>query len=719
MPASPQVEALAEALLDDVVSDALDPTAREGLAARLRGRADVRVCAGCGDVVLARYGAPRCRMCGARAEGEAAPRVDLGDGEEARAPLVLDDLLGGAGGPAPAAFALAPGRAPRKPVALWDDNEDWETRGERLRQEAAEAARKAKEEAERKAREAAEKKAREAAEKKAREEAEKKAREEAEKKAREEAEQKAREAAEKKAREAAEKKAREEAEKKAREEAEKRAREAAEQKARLEAEAAEKRAREEAEAAAKFAAAEAERARAEAEKHRPSLGVVLGAGAGEVSRIDDGPAEGAERADAASVWLRADGTPVLVVPSGVTELRNGRAAPSGVTALELGDLVTLGDAVYVLDKRSELTGLSAPAIHFARKDDKPGGPWPYWNEPVRLGAASHCELNLVDDGVALEHARVVTRFGRVVIEDTSKAEGLIVGGQKVKWAVLEPGRVVKVGAEGPELVVQDGQAELKPKLEKAARMKPSRHVRTKLDVLAPSGEVVRRVFVFSRREVRFGNRGRGVDGKLLNELIIAPGPGESADIGEKQGGLALTRDGLDLRRDGGAEMFLEGDPLTLGKAVPLPRQFHLQVGDGLDLEGRVFRSPAAVERTGIPQLGMKGGHPLECVRIDRVAVPYSYIFLVRMIRFGSETSAPLRLALPGVKEGHGQFIFTDGKFQIVATRTNAPIEVVGVGELEPGVPTNLAIDTEIKIGQATVRFTVAEDGDFDVGALGG
>jgi hypothetical protein len=52
-------------------------------------------------------------------------------------------------------------------------------------------------------------------------------------------------------------------------------------------------------------------------------------------------------------------------------------------------------------------------------------------------------------------------------------------------------------------------------------MKPSLHARTVLDVTDKGGGLVRRVFMFSRREVRLGSKGRGADGQLLNELVLA------------------------------------------------------------------------------------------------------------------------------------------------------------------------------------------------------
>jgi hypothetical protein len=223
------------------------------------------------------------------------------------------------------------------------------------------------------------------------------------------------------------------------------------------------------------------------------------------------------------------------------------------------------------------------------------------------------------------------------------------------------------------------------------------------------------VFIFTRREVRFGKTGRDKNGKLLNELVLLPAPGEEADIAEKQGGLALTREGVEIRRDGGAEMLLDGGELTPGKARLLKGGFELIVGEDLILEGRAFRSGSLPDTKGPPQLGVKGGHPYECVRLERVNCPHTYVFLVRSLRIGSEPNAPLRLELPGVAEGHAQLLLNDGKLQVVATKESAKV-YVGDVELEPGAPTDLGsrqgIDAVVTIGNARLSVREAEDGDF-------
>ena len=63
-------------------------------------------------------------------------------------------------------------------------------------------------------------------------------------------------------------------------------------------------------------------------------------------------------------------------------------------------------------------------------------------------------------------------------------------------------------------------------------------------------------------------------------------------------------------------------------------------GDDLAIDGRAFRSGTLSDQKGPAQLGVKGGHPYECVRLERLNCPHSYVFLVRMLRIGSEASQP-------------------------------------------------------------------------------
>ena len=348
------------------------------------------------------------------------------------------------------------------------------------------------------------------------------------------------------------------------------------------------------------------------------------------------------------------------------------------------------------------------------KDDAPGGPWPYWNETLTVGAAADCGVRLFDDGVDDHHARVVTRFGRVVMEDISGEDcdaGLWVAGERRAWVELTAGVTVRLGQSGPQLRIGKGEAKVQS-VAKARAMKPSRHKRTFLEVRDQYGDVVRRVFVFTRREVRFGSQAYDAGNRMINEWTLTPEAGDRNEIGVKQGALVLSSDTVDLRSDGGAPMALNGVDLERGVPQPLRRGFEVSIGETFQFEGRVYRSPTSVTAAGgPPRLGMKGGHPCECVRLDRRGSDESAVFLVRMLRIGSEASAPLRIEAEGVKESHCRILFSRGKFLIVAPRSDAPVRLGDV-EMDPGAVFPLEINTEIHIGSASLTFRELDDDDF-------
>ncbi len=686
IPAGPDAEGFA-LLLDDEL-ERLDPAARARFAGELEERCApalggaLLICPGCRHVGLARF-APedgRCRAC-SQPLVQRRRAADRAGGGERRAPLNplahgggAAALLGGEVG-GEASFELLSSRALAR-VRLDPDNEDWDA--------IQDAIARAREEREQQRREAEERKRREAEERKRREE--------------EERERLRREEEERKRREEEERKRREEEERLRREE---------EERQRL----------------------------AELEKHRAALGCVAGPKPGEVIRIPDLPDEGpgAETAlfvvgwpDAPETHLYVRGTPAAV---------DGKPVATGAdVVVPMGSLVTIGeDAAYVVEENSEMGGLTADAIHFVRDDKQPGGPWSFWGDPIEIGASGDCAMQVVDDGVDDVHAAVEVRFGQILLTDRSSSDGaddgVYVEGKRRPWVLLQPGVTFRLGPKGPPIKVNEGEAKQRAG-EKARAMKPSRHNRVVLEVRDADGDLLRKVFIFTRREVRFGNRtySREDETRMVNELTLIPGPGEEAEIVEKQGGLALTRDAVDIRRDGGAPMSFNGDELLPGKAQPLKRRFTVEIGEpghGIKLDGRVFRSPTSVEReTGPAQLGMKGGHPFEAVLLNRENTPHTYVFLVRMLRIGSEEHAPLRVMVPGVEPGHCRILFSQGKFLIVAPKANAPVtlqkltaagDVVGDPvEMDAGVAFPLETDTEVALGAeaATLRFRVVDEGDF-------
>ena len=101
-------------------------------------------------------------------------------------------------------------------------------------------------------------------------------------------------------------------------------------------------------------------------------------------------------------------------------------------------------------------------------------------------------------------------------------------------------------------------------------------------------------------------------------------------------------------------------------------------------------------------------------RLDRKKSNHTYVFLVRMLRIGSEPAAPIRLGLPGVSPAHCRIMFSQGKFLIVAPKEDAPV-FLGDLEMDPGVVYPLQINTEIQLGSAVLFFRVVDENDFDPG----
>ena len=688
-------------LLDDE-AELLAPAERQALRERVSSAAHaseaprVCVCEACGNLFLPRYRPEdgRCRVCAAPLDGAAAAGAgSAAAGGQARARVVAE-LQGGMDWEPLERLGLG------KPVKIDADNEDWDQRLARLERERDDEKRRAVADTARKAQEE-ETRRRAAEEERQKKEAEAR-------RQREEAERKQREAAEaaRKAKEVAEAAAR-----KVKEEEERRQREAAE---------AARQAKEEEERRQK--SEEEEAARLKAEQTRPALGGILGPDAGKIVRIEDlGGSPVLKAGDRSRIWIGPDHKARVTVAPGPGERVNGQKV-EGTVELAAGQIVTLGpEQAYVIDQTGELEGVTAPQVHLARADDKPGGPWPYWNETVAIGAAGNCEVRVVDDDVHERHATVSTRFGRIVLEDTSPPDdGVWVKGKRMRWLMLRPGLTFSLGKEGPQLTVKEGEADLQPKGKEARAQKPTRHNRVLFEVQDEKGKTIRKVFVFARREIRFGRSDRDQKtGKVINELALVPSATEGTKIGLEQGGLNLTREGVVLQRwrQGEAEMLLDDEPIAKGQQKALQRHFTIQIGDGMLIDGRVFRSPSDVVLSeGPPRLGIEGGHPFECVRLERVYTAHTYVFLVRMLRLGSGKNVPVRIDVPGVLDVHAQILLKDGKYLILAPKGQVALEPPGAEkfELEPGIPAVLPINAKLFLGQATIVFRTPTEQDFEV-----
>jgi pSer/pThr/pTyr-binding forkhead associated (FHA) protein len=751
----------------------LDPKCAEAARAALaRLRTVVIDCTSCENLTLPRFKSEddRCRSC-----GELLPvSPSYGSVEDAAqvAALLEQDptaVSAGLGAEGSAASAdLGPDTSPAsweivaaKPdvarfLKLSPENLDWDEVLAARQRVVDEARRKLEEEAAKKKAEAealARKKAEEeAAKKKAEAEvlARKKAEEEAAKKkaeadalarkkaeaealARKQAEEEARKKAEAEAlarkqteEEAARKKAEAEAlaRKKAEEDARRKEAEALAAVARAQEEAR----RKEAEALAAVAKAQADaRAKEEederrrkAEQSRPAIGVLTGEKAGQQVRIDDLDPK-LKPSGKRPLVVITGGKAKVLVPSSTKTWINEKPVSGGIFDLAPGDLVRgifEDEDLCLIEETGELKGVNADPLHLKRDDGELGGPWNYWNETLRIGSNSASEVFIVDDGVDDSHAVVNTRFGRVVIEDTCKREdGVWVEGARVRSLVAKPGMKIKLGSRGPVLAVVEGHAEVKEAPAAAGPMKPARYVRTCLHVQTTTGER-QKVFLLARREVRFGKLFSASEGKVDNDLIITPAD-DLQTVADKQGSLSLTRDGVSVRCDDRRiPMSVDDHELGPGQSVVLKREFTIEIGIGLVLEGQVYRAPAGAKRAdGPPALGIEGGHPNECVKLVREGDDsgHTYVFLVRQIRLGSGQNDSIRLPGNGVAPGHAVIQLSRGVLQIVAPREKNKVKVDGV-PLRTGVPYPLKLGAKILLGECLIRFEVCQESDFKIQA---
>ncbi len=694
-------------------------------------------CLACESLVLPRFKAEddRCRVCGELlpvaasfgSQGDAAHAALMDEHAEA----IADTVAITPDTSAPSWEIAAPKPDLTRLLKLSADNLDWDDvlAGRRKAEEDArrkvEEAAKAKADAEAAARrkveeEEARKKAEaEAAAKKKRDE------EEARQKAAAEAKRKLDEefAAKKRIAEEAKQKAEAEIAERKRLDEEKKKREEDLRKAQEEAVAAQKRAeedlrrRQEEDAAEKKRQEEEEERRRKLEAERPAIGCLAGINAGQNIRINDLDPK-LKPSGTRPLVVITGGKAKILVPSSTKAFINDKKVAGGIFDLAAGDIVRgifEDDDLSVIEATGELHGVNPDQIHFKRDDEESGGPWNYWNEPLKIGSGN-CEVAVNDDHVDETHALVATRFGRVVVEDTCKSEdGLWVNGERVKAFVAKAGLKFKLGSKGPTLVVMEGQAEIKDAPVAAGPMKPARYMRTVLHVQTTKGEQ-QKIFLFARREVRFGKLFSRDELKVENDLVIAPAD-EFQTIGDKQGSFALTREGVTVRRDDRKiDLNVNDEELQPGQSALLKREFTIEIGTGITLTGTVFRAPATSKRPdGPPQLGIEGGHPNECVKMVREGDDsgHTYCFLVRQIRLGSGQTDSIQLPGIGVAPGHAVIQLSRGVMQIIAPREKNKVKLDGQ-TLKVGVPYPLKLGSKILLGECLIRFEVVQESDFKI-----
>jgi hypothetical protein len=690
-------------------------------------------CVSCESLVLPRFKAEddRCRSCGAllpvaeafgHVEDAAAVAAQL-EQELAESALAADVLVPEP--PAPPTWevvALKPDL--KRLLVLSPENLDWDELKKR-EDEARLAAKKAADEA---ARKVAEEKRRVEEEKKKKEleaaEAKRKFEEEKRKREQEAAAAAARVVEEKRKAEEAVVVAKKKAEEAAAAEKRRVVEEAAAAKKKIEAETA-ARAQAEKEILAKYEAdaakakadeEEAERRR-RAEDARLAIGCLTGPNADKIIRIDDLDPK-LKPSGKRPLIVMTGGKAKILVPSGTKCLVNDKAV-AGICELTGGDIVTglyADDDLAVIEENGELRGVNADPVHLKRADEEGGGPWNYWNEPVRIGAGSGCEVFIHDHGVDEVHATVTTRFGRVVVEDAcTEEDGLYIDNERKTCFLGAPGTTFRLGTKGPSLTIVEGSAEMKESAvaAKAGPMKPARYVRTILHVQTAKGEQ-EKIFLFARREVRFGRLFSRGD-KVENDLVIAPADALQS-VGDKQGTFALSRDGVTVQRnDKKVDLSVNDEELAPGQTVTLKRRFTIEIGTGIVFQGEAYRAPIKTQRTAGPaQLGVEGGHPYECVRMSRDdSSHHTYVYLVRQIRLGSGATDSIKLPGHNVGPGHATIMLARGVLQIVAPRDKHKVKLDGQ-TLETGVATPLKLGSKILLGDCLIRFEVAAESDFQI-----
>lgn len=463
---------------------------------------------------------------------------------------------------------------------------------------------------------------------------------------------------------------------------------------------------------------EDEERRRKQEQERPAIGCLSGMNAGQNIRINDLDPK-LKPSGARPLVVITGGKAKILVPSSTKAFINEKKVAGGIFDLAPGDIVRgifEDDDLSVIEETGELQGVNADPVHFKRDDEEHGGPWNYWNEPIRIGSGGGCEVSVNDDHVDEQHALVATRFGRVVVEDTSKqSDGVWVNGERVKALIAKPGVKFKLGSKGPTLAVAEGQAEIKDAPVATAPMKPARYVRTVLHVQTTRGEH-QKVFLFARREVRFGKLFSRDELKVENDLVLAPAD-DFQTVGDKQGSFSLTREGVTVRRDDRKiDLNVNDEELNPGQSVLLKREFTIEIGTGVNLQGQVYRAPATSKRPDGPaQLGIEGGHPNECVKMVREGDDsgHTYVFLVRQIRLGSGQTDSIQLPGIGVAPGHAVIQLSRGVMQIIAPRDKNKVKLDGQ-TLKTGVPYPLKLGAKILLGECLLRFEVVQESDFKI-----
>ncbi len=85
-----------------------------------------------------------------------------------------------------------------------------------------------------------------------------------------------------------------------------------------------------------------------------------------------------------------------------------------------------------------------------------GNRWTVTQPRIRIGRESHCEVMLPEEFgmVSREHLTISQTGGAVAVQDHGSANGTFLNEKQITQATLASGDVLRLGSEGPELVIE-------------------------------------------------------------------------------------------------------------------------------------------------------------------------------------------------------------------------------------------------------------------------
>jgi len=102
------------------------------------------------------------------------------------------------------------------------------------------------------------------------------------------------------------------------------------------------------------------------------------------------------------------------------------------------------------------------------KDNKPVQQFVLMNKSSSIGRKPDNDIAIKDPAVSGSHAKIQMVGDRYVIQDLGSANGVLIGGRRIKQQVLETGDVISIGVHELKFVIQQG----KEKAASPAKAKP-------------------------------------------------------------------------------------------------------------------------------------------------------------------------------------------------------------------------------------------------------